>query len=442
MNSAEVVLVFEETHLHASRQKMFRFDLGEPIMVRIMRQGRKFGVSSVAIDQSPSQLHDAVLANVATRIVLRLTNYPCVHAIVRTMGLDDRQEKALVELARRRALVQTADNPKPFVVEVVEIPERQRPVEKELLERERISLESLDHEMADSDALEVLLGEKKEQENMVPAAIRGDMHKVLARICESPWELIEERAEVLSIERAREYRARQNLEKLGMVEAADKVGAKWLLYLPTEKGRRWARSLGIKVPEFKSGIGHEYMVRRVKASLERFFGKIEFFPPGESLGVAGVQPDLLAGLRTRDGDSSFRMAVQISCANRAQYEVERAVEISGIAQIDLVVIVAKNKSHRRSIDRRLLEKGGRDAPVGGGRMEAEDGRKRAADGGGGDKPGSGGSGGRKEGEEKGKKGEENGCKTTFHFQKMRGRIVTVDFETCVSQGYDWSWVME
>jgi len=344
------------------------------------------------------------------------------------MGLSVEQEAELVELARRMAIVQTGGIPKPFVVSVIEIPERYRPAESELLEREHASLDIIDYEFYDVDVPEVLLGKKKEDEGLELKPIRGDMHKVLTRMCELPCEVIDERCEAIGIERAREYRARKNLIKLGMIEHGDKVGSKWQLYVPTEKGIRWARSLGIKVPAFKSGIGHEFMVQKVRRRLKDFFIDIEFFSPGESLGISGVQPDLLAGLRRKDGDSSWRIAIQISSTNRAEYEVKRAVELSGIAQIDLVIIVARNKTTGRAIERKL--------------REAED-RARDSDSEGSRVPQSGlgervSTGNRQTGGGNDKIDSQN--KSEIHIQKGAKWIEVLDFETCVSESYDWSWV--
>lgn len=406
MNETKVVLIIEEVHMHASWKKMSRFDIGEPVVVRVMRQGQNFGMSCVVIDQSPSLLHGAVLANVATRIVMRLTNSPCVKAIGHSMGLTELQQEELVELPRRRALMQTADVPKALLIRVVDIQEHERPPEHELLERERMSLESLDHFVPAVDVVEVLHADGKDEDDIGMKVIRGDMHKVLARICENPCELIEDRSDAVGIERAREGRAREKLLKVGMIELGDKVGAKWLLYRPTDKGKNWAQALGLEVPRFKSGVGHEYMVRQVRDSLGGFFGEdIQFFAPGEGLVICGVQPDLLAGLRRSDVKSGFRMAIEISSQNKAKYEARKALEMADLGQIDLVVLVAKTRTHRRDIERML------------GKLAKEE----------------GGNGGLL---------DDNARKRKTHLQETRGRIVALDFETCASSDYDWSWVVE
>jgi len=427
MNETKVVLIIEEVHMHASWKKMSRFDIGEPVVVRVMRQGQNFGMSCVVIDQSPSLLHGAVLANVATRIVMRLTNSPCVKAIGHSMGLTELQKEELVELPRRRALMQTADVPKALLIRVVDIQEHERPPEHELLERERLSLESLDHFVPAVDVVEVLHADGKDEDDIGMKVIRGDMHKVLARICENPCELIEDRSDAVGIERAREGRAREKLLKVGLIEPGDKVGSKWLLYRPTGKGIRWAQALGLEVPRFKSGVGHEYMVRRVTDSLGGFFGEeIEFFPPGEGLGICGVQPDLLAGMHRSDVESGWRMAVQISRTNRARYEVDRATDLSRVAQIDLVVIVAKNKGHRMDILRKIKEATSKEGLFA--RNSGQSGQGDSADASDAVRGNHG-------------QGAENPKESKTHFQKGTAPIQVVDFETSVSEAYDWGWVV-
>jgi len=428
MKDTYVELVFEEAHLHTSQQKMRRYDLGEPMIVRLLRTGRKFSLSCLVIDQTPSELPPALLGNLASRIVFRLSNYPCVRAISRTMGLSGGQEEELVELARRFAIVQTADTPRPFIIRVVDIAERYRPPEDELLARERESLALLDYEIPAVDVVGVLLGGRKKDERLELKPIRGDMLKVLTRICEVPAELIEERSEEIGIERSREGRARENLNKLGTIEMGDKVGSKWHLYVATEKGKRWARSMGLKVAEFKSGVGHEFMVRRVRESLERFFADIEFFSAGESLGIIGVQPDLLAGMRLQGPDTGWRMAIQVSSTNKSAYEVDKAIELAGIPQIDVVVVVAKNKTSRKSIEMRLGERTGSEGLLWRERGERKDAQNKT------------GKGPREEHHKETRRGGR--IQGDAHVRECAKCIKIIDFEMCVSRDYDWSWVIK
>ncbi len=389
-----LVMVLEEAHLEVSRQKMQRFDLGEPIAVRSLRTARKYGLGLVVVDQVPSELPAAVLGNLGTRIVFRLTNHPCVRAVAYSMGLDRAQETALAELPRRRAVVQTASIPTPFLLQVLELRPREYPSRGELEQRRRESLELLDYEMPAEDVRTVLLGKAGPAK---PAAseteIRGRMHKVLARICEFPCELIPERCEVLGMERAEEYRARQALEKLGLIELGDKVGARWQLYVPTAKGVAWAERLGVPVRRFKSGVGHEFMVRRVQQALQRSIPQIRFLGEGKGIGIGRVQPDLLAAVRWADGAGPLTVAVQVSSTNTARYEADRGLELAGIEYVDRVIIVARNKGARAAVVRALDD-------AAAGRTAQED--------------------------------SENGAG-----RGARGKIAVLDFDTCLAPGFDW-----
>jgi hypothetical protein len=177
----------------------------------------------------------------------------------------------------------------------------------------------------------------------------------LYRICEKPYEIIEERNDALGMDRAQEYRHRKNLEKLGMIQKGDKVGAKWQLWIPTAKGIKWAEEHGIKVHQHKSGIGHEFIVRKVEKALEKFSSRISFIAAGKSLGVSGIQPDVLLRVEAPDGDTGRRVAIQISATSKPEYEARSALELCRIAQIDVVLVIAKNKRARMLIERKVKE---------------------------------------------------------------------------------------
>lgn len=73
-SATDLVLVLEEAHQFLSQRRMSRYDLGEPLILQQLRTARKFGTGIVVVDQVPSELPSAVLGNLGTRIILRLTN--------------------------------------------------------------------------------------------------------------------------------------------------------------------------------------------------------------------------------------------------------------------------------------------------------------------------------------------------------------------------------
>ena len=108
MSGREVVVLMEEAHLHLSDENISRSG-GEPLAVRLLRMGRKHGVYAIVVDQTPSELPGAVLANLASKMVMRLTSAACARAMSVSMGLSREQHDELVKLPRRMAVVQSAD---------------------------------------------------------------------------------------------------------------------------------------------------------------------------------------------------------------------------------------------------------------------------------------------------------------------------------------------
>ncbi len=350
-DETRLVLVKEEVHLAVSKQKMQRYDLGEPLAVRVVRMARKHGMSTVVVDQVPSELPPAVLGNLATRVCFRLTNAPCAKAIGQSMGLDWDQMAELGELPQRHAVVQTARNATPFLIKVIDLPGRERPSEEFLRERERESLEGLDYELGDVDVVHATLGHATEQKRpKQDAELSGDPREVLEGICDGP-EAIAGRCERLSMDRAREYRARQVLLKLGLIELGDRVGAKLQLYVPTAKGKAWAKSHGVEVHSYKSGVGHEFILRRVRQALGTALRRATFVSAGESIGLPGVQPDAVARLKGgRDGADRV-VAIQVCVSSKPADEAEKALQLAAFEPVDVVVLVGKNKFTAAALER-------------------------------------------------------------------------------------------
>jgi hypothetical protein len=349
---AEYILLMEEAHMTFSPVKMKRYDLGELPVIRELRMCRKFGLSIIVVNQTIFDLPGAVLGNLSTRMVFRLTNSPCLTSISRTMGLNKWQFDEIGELVRRMAVVQSADSPKPFLARIGEIQKRGRTPGSLLEERERIAMEQLDYQPSDVDVITFLFGSarKNAEADDRPRLITGDSYLVLKSICEQPYLFIEERYESLGIDRAREFKARQELHKLGMIEKPEgRLGAKWELWIPkdADKVRAWAAVNKVTIHKYKGSIFHETMVRKIVDSVECFSNEVEVVSEGEALGISGIQPDLILGLGAR------RVAVQVSYQSKADYEAARARELSEMEGIDLVVIVAANKTKARAIEKKI-----------------------------------------------------------------------------------------
>ncbi len=427
MRDKKIFLILEEIHRAVSKQKMRRYDLSEPLVVRAFRTCRKANMVMVAVDQIPSELPPTLLGNTVTKIVLPLKTSADINMVARSMGLDRDKEEALAELAVRRAIVQTRDNTKPFLVEMVFMPPKARPSAEELEERERLSLARLDYQMPEADTIGLILGRKKKEEPREKSyRIGGDLRQVLASIAKQP-KFTQERCEELGMDRAREYRARKGLLKLGLIEAAGKIGGKNEIYVPTAKGANWAKEMGLPVSKYKSGPLHEIMLRKTRDAIGRALStRITFISAGGGLKISRVQPDLLARMRGADGDSSRRVAIQISCTNTAEYEARAAMELCDIEEIDRTVVVAKDKGTAKEIENKVEElrvRGcGQNSNAQGGKKTQEKKEQSQAE----ESPEVKHGGSREGGT--GSHGTDTGCPRV------------IDFTTAVDPGYDWSWL--
>lgn len=111
-----IIIIIEEAHMLASEQS--RQDIGENVLCRMFRTARKRGIALILCDQVPSQLPDAILGNLACRIVMRLTNARCIWSLQNSMGLDRQQAEAITALETRQAVLQYTLHPTPFAIEV------------------------------------------------------------------------------------------------------------------------------------------------------------------------------------------------------------------------------------------------------------------------------------------------------------------------------------
>jgi hypothetical protein len=116
-----IELVLDEAHRFASREKVSRYDLGEILLFRLAREMRKCGIGMILADQAPSQLAPQMLAVCNTRLVSRLLNGSCMQVIAASMPIGPEERQYLSMVPMRRAILQSAQYPRPFVIEVPEL---------------------------------------------------------------------------------------------------------------------------------------------------------------------------------------------------------------------------------------------------------------------------------------------------------------------------------
>lgn len=188
--------------------------------------------------------------------------------------------------------------------------------------------------------------------------------KVFARICERPWELIEDRMDVLGLDRESEGDARDKLDLRGLIGFAGTVGARRRLFELTPRGRAFTEAQGMVVARVGGAAGgavHQAIIEYTQRSLGRHSSGFRFIRAGASSTLAGVQADLLV-VTTEGG----RIPVQASYRNQPVDEAAALMKLHDLAllertdpnKVDFVIAVCASKRHEAAIKRALEERNG------------------------------------------------------------------------------------
>jgi hypothetical protein len=210
-------------------------------------------------------------------------------------------------------------------------------------------------------------GKESGQEAVQEGELRPREKRVFARICERPWELIDDRKDALGLDRESEGSARDTLKTRGLTAFAGTVGARSILVDLTARGRAFAAERGLTVAKLgKGSLVHEAIVEYTQQSLGRYSPMYRFQRVGIASTTLGVQPDLL--VLTPSGD---RIPIQICFRNQPMDEAEKLMKLHDLALLDVgdadkvhrVLAVAANKRHRAAVEKALRAKNGGKMPA-------------------------------------------------------------------------------
>ena len=342
-DSAPHIVIIEEAHMLASEKA--RQDIGENVLCRMFRTARKRGIALVLCDQVPSQLPPAILGNLACRIVMRIINSQCIWSVQNSMGLDRKQAEAIAAMEPRQAVAQYTLYPYPFMIKVPEITLPQRPQETELTQQAERLLTKVSWKESSGAGERTAASSAK---ILAPDDLGGDVLLVMVRICQEPAEPIEQRCRALQMDRAREFRARAELDGRGLInQVKQTIGGKIKFFEPTGKGLEWAQKRNIRVKKFKSGIVHEYLLCQVERRIGLIGPKWRLQRNSSVARDQGLQPDLLVLC-----PDDKRIIVEICCSN-LDYDAKNILIESQIPEIDKVVAIAPDKRTTKSLEQVL-----------------------------------------------------------------------------------------
>jgi len=387
------LLVMEEPHLYLGGHIERRMsDLKESAGTGIMRSLRKANFCGVVVNQLISDLAPPVVGNLSSVICMRLAQRTCIARAASAMGLDRRQEQEIAKLPDKHAIVRFSRHSSPMYLAIKDISQSlgmaRRLSREEAKERSQPILEAIPYtKRAEQKAEKV---EDKKQTTPEPReGLHPQEQMVFAHICKTPWGLVQDRLEATGLNRDAESRIRGKLEGRGLIGLAGKVGAKFVLYEATTRGKVLANSLGLAAGEpGKGSIVHEAIIYYTRRSLERYSSEFRFKGAGVAATLRGVQPDLLLIL-----PGGNRVPIQACYRNQADYEAEVFLKLHGLIQlevedadkVDFILAVAVSRKHEAVIERAI---------------------KRRNEG------------------------------------RMPSKLVLLDFDTVVDPGFDWDQVFE
>jgi len=93
------VLVFEEFHNVAMKGKE------DNMVASIFRESRKYGIGLIAIDQTPSEIPNAIFANINTKISFALGTNSDIYAMAKAMNIEKEKVRFLGMLKTGQAIV-------------------------------------------------------------------------------------------------------------------------------------------------------------------------------------------------------------------------------------------------------------------------------------------------------------------------------------------------
>jgi len=252
------VLVFEEFHNIVMKGRE------DNMVSTLFREARKYGIGLVAIDQTPSEIPNAIFANMNVKISFALGTSKDISAMAKAMNLDHERSRYLGMLKTGQAIIHVKQRYQdPFLIRPPFIEQEENIWDEEL----RAAMKDLAGCIKPNEpAFEISSTPHTPQdsENLSP------LEKVLlADIIERPLEGVDERTKRLGIHPSIISALHSALSDRGLITPVI-IDKKKLLEV-TDHGKAVAETLGIAIPrmETRGGLEHTYWIHQTVQFLKK-----------------------------------------------------------------------------------------------------------------------------------------------------------------------------
>ena len=285
-------LVFEEFHNIAMQGKE------DNMVSTLFRESRKYGIGLIAIDQTPSEIPNAIFANINTKISFSLGTNRDAFSMAKAMNLERDHARFLGMLQTGEAIVNVKQRyPDPFLIRPPFTNQDENMPDEELRELMKQFAGEIREEFPDIG--ESHIPQLSQQSDISPLM---PLEKVmLSDIMDRPLEGVDERTKRLGVHPSTIAGLHETLTDRGIIKTVS-VDRKKLFEL-TDQGRIIAERAGIPLAkrETRGGVEHFYWIQRSV----QFLKKLEFQPVCEVRGIDIVDTKTGIAIEVETGKSDI-----------------------------------------------------------------------------------------------------------------------------------------
>jgi|GEM_PF-890146 len=275
----------------------------EDNLVSLMfRQIRKYGVSLIAIDQTPSEIPNAIYANMNTKISFTLGTAKDIAAISKAMNMNPRHANYLGMLKTGQAIINTRQRyPDPFLLQIPFIKEDERVWDSEL-QSLMLKFSGELSRFQTSQGLDDAFKTNQTNQDAYTSPPLAPLEKVmLTNIVERPIDSMNDRTKSLGLHPSETVRLQESLTDKGYITTIY-IDRKKMIQL-TDTGKDACKVANIIVPKRKTrgGIEHYYWIKETRQLLKN----IKFQPVLEHLDIDIADPTQKLAIEVETGKSSI-----------------------------------------------------------------------------------------------------------------------------------------
>jgi len=295
------VIVFEEFHNICLRSRE------DNMVSNLFRESRKYGLGLIAIDQTPSEIPNAIFSNMNVKVSFALGTHQDISTMAKAMNLQPDQREYIGMLKTGQAIANVRQSMNEAFVFRVPFVQSDENISDEELKRAMRPFSKDSHVICslndDSRPSQAPQNSDILPPTIEPGRLSALERCVLTDICGHPFDGVDKRTKRLGMHPAQMKELHDLLIRKALIKPVMIDNLK--LFEFTDHGRKQARKNGIMIPVQKTrgGVEHAYVVRRIMDHLI----KIGLDPKAEvnDIDIVVDEPEQLIAVEVETGKSNI-----------------------------------------------------------------------------------------------------------------------------------------